>query len=52
MKNANPTPWLRPHHRDALQLAAFWLAVALGGTGVYLTIKTLYHACIALRTAF
>lgn len=37
MKNANPTPFLRPRTKDALYLALFWLLVAASAIGAYLT---------------
>ena len=34
MTNANPRPRLRPHHKDLLCVALFWLVLALSSYGL------------------
>ena len=37
MRNANPTPFLRPATKDALFVGLFWLLIAASCVGGYLT---------------
>lgn len=41
MKNANPTPLLRPRTKDALYLALFWSLLAGTAIGSFITITHL-----------
>lgn len=41
MRNANPTPLLRPATKDALFVALFWGLLTCAAVGAYLTITHL-----------